>query len=130
MKKKVHIFLRVLIVCLSVNYTYGKTNLVCFVDPMIGSDYHGNVFVGASVPFGMVQLGPTNMSKGWHWCSGYHYSDSTIIGFAHTHLNGTGIGDLGDILIMPTTGKATTFKGTFSDLTKGYVSKFSHKDEK
>ena len=130
MKKKVHIFLRVLIVCLSVNYTYGKTNLVRFVDPMIGSDYHGNVFVGASVPFGMVQLGPTNMSKGWHWCSGYHYSDSTIIGFAHTHLNGTGIGDLGDILITPTTGKATTFKGTFSDLTKGYVSKFSHKDEK
>lgn len=101
-----------------------------FVDPMIGSDYHGNVFVGASVPFGMVQLGPTNMSKGWHWCSGYHYSDSTIIGFAHTHLNGTGIGDLGDILFMPTTGKPTTFKGTFSDLSKGYVSKFSHSHEK
>ncbi len=97
---------------------------------MIGSDYHGNVFVGASVPFGMVQLGPTNMSKGWHWCSGYHYSDSTIIGFAHTHLNGTGIGDLGDILIMPTTGKPTTSKGTFSDLSKGYVSKFSHSEEK
>lgn len=104
-------------------------DLTRFVDPMIGSDYHGNVFVGASVPFGMVQLGPTNMSKGWHWCSGYHYSDSTIIGFSHTHLNGTGIGDLGDILMMPTTGKPTTFKGTFSDLTKGYVSKFSHSDE-
>lgn len=100
-----------------------------YVDPMIGSDYHGNVFVGASVPFGMVQLGPTNMSKGWHWCSGYHYSDSTIIGFAHTHLNGTGIGDLGDILMMPTTGSPTTFKGTFDDLSKGYVSKFSHKEE-
>lgn len=100
-----------------------------FVDPMIGSDYHGNVFVGASVPFGMVQLGPTNMSKGWHWCSGYHFSDSTIIGFSHTHLNGTGIGDLGDILFMPTTGKPTTFKGTFDDLSKGYVSKFSHGDE-
>ncbi len=101
-----------------------------FVDPMIGTDYHGNVYVGASIPFGMVQLGPTNMSKGWHWCSGYHYSDSTIIGFAHTHLNGTGIGDLGDILIMPTTGKPTTFKSTFSDLSKGYVSKFSHSEEK
>ena len=100
-----------------------------YVDPMIGSDFHGNVFVGASVPFGMVQLGPTNMSKGWHWCSGYHFSDSTIIGFSHTHLSGTGIGDLGDILMMPTTGNATTFKGTFDDLSKGYVSKFSHDEE-
>ena len=101
-----------------------------FVDPMIGSDFHGNVFVGANVPFGMVQLGPTNMSKGWHWCSGYHYSDSTIIGFSHTHLSGTGIGDLGDILMMPTIGNPTTYKGTFSDLSKGYVSKFSHNEEK
>lgn len=100
-----------------------------FVDQMIGSDFHGNVFVGAGVPFGMVQLGPTNMSKGWHWCSGYHYSDSTIIGFSHTHLSGTGIGDLGDILMMPTTGQPTTFKGTFDDLSKGYVSKFSHDEE-
>lgn len=107
-----------------------KSNLIRFVDPMIGSDYHGNVFVGASVPFGMVQLGPTNMSKGWHWCSGYHYSDSTIIGFSHTHLNGTGIGDLGDVLFMPTIGKATTYKGNFEDLSAGYVSKFSHADEK
>lgn len=100
-----------------------------FVNPMIGSDYHGNVFVGASVPFGMIQPGPTNLTKGWQWCSGYHYSDSTIIGFAHTHLSGTGIGDLGDILVMPTTGTPTTFKGSFSDLSKGYVSKFSHSQE-
>lgn len=100
-----------------------------FVDPMIGSDFHGNVFVGASVPFGMIQPGPTNLTKGWKWCSGYHYSDSTIIGFAQTHLSGTGIGDLGDILIMPTTGTPTTFKGNFNDLTKGYVSKFSHSQE-
>jgi predicted alpha-1,2-mannosidase len=105
------------------------SGLTKFVDPMIGSDYHGNVFVGASVPFGMVQLGLTNMSKGWHWCSGYHYSDSTIIGFSHTHLNGTGIGDLGDILLMPVTGEPTTFKGDFKDLSKGYVSVFSHSDE-
>lgn len=104
-------------------------NPVRFVDPMIGSDYHGNVFVGASVPFGMVQLGPTNLSKGWHWCSGYHYSDSTIIGFSHTHLNGTGIGDLGDILFMPTTGTPETQKGSFDDLSKGYVSLFSHDEE-
>jgi predicted alpha-1,2-mannosidase len=111
------------------SFARGQKNMVRFVDPMIGSDYHGNVFIGASVPFGMVQLGPTNLSTGWHWCSGYHYSDSTIIGFSHTHLNGTGIGDLGDILLMPATGKVSTEKGTFSDLSLGYVSKFSHSDE-
>ena len=72
-----------------------------FVDPYIGSDYHGHVFVGANVPFGAVQLGPNNIVKGWDWCSGYHYSDSILVGFAHTHLSGTGIGDLGDILFMP-----------------------------
>src|SRR5689334_228560 len=71
--------------------------LTQYVDPYIGTGFHGHVFVGASVPFGAVQLGPTNISEGWDWCSGYHISDSTIIGFQHTHLSGTGIGDLGDI---------------------------------
>ena len=61
-----------------------------------------HVFVGASVPFGLVQLGPTQPVRGWDWCSGYHYSDSVIVGFSHTHLSGTGIGDLGDILFFPT----------------------------
>lgn len=75
-----------------------------FVDPYIGSDYHGHVFVGANVPFGGVQLGPNNPTQGWDWCSGYHYSDSLLIGFAHTHLSGTGIGDLGDIVFMPVSG--------------------------
>lgn len=72
-----------------------------YVDPLIGTGGHGHVFVGASVPHGMVQLGPNNATKGWDWCSGYHHSDSTIIGFAHTHLSGTGIADLGDISFMP-----------------------------
>ncbi|WP_320112234.1 GH92 family glycosyl hydrolase [Draconibacterium orientale] len=72
-----------------------------YVDPYIGSDYHGHVFVGANVPFGAVQLGPNNAQETWDWCSGYHYSDSVLIGFAHTHLSGTGIGDLGDLLFMP-----------------------------
>ena len=76
-------------------------NLSHFVDPYIGTGGHGHVFLGASVPFGAVQLGPTNRSQGWDWCSGYHYSDSTIVGFSHTHLSGTGIGDLGDISILP-----------------------------
>jgi predicted alpha-1,2-mannosidase len=78
-----------------------ETDFTKFVDPYIGSDYHGHVFVGASVPFGAVQLGPNNETQGWDWCSGYHYSDSILIGFAHTQLSGTGIGDLGDIIFMP-----------------------------
>ncbi|MCR5003956.1 MAG: hypothetical protein K5984_06270, partial [Bacteroidales bacterium] len=76
-------------------------DLTAFVDPMIGSGGHGHVFVGASVPFGMVQVGPTQMKDTWDWCSGYHCTDTLLIGFSHTHLSGTGIGDLGDILLMP-----------------------------
>lgn len=76
-------------------------NFTQFVDPYIGTGGHGHVFLGASVPSGAVQLGPTNRSEGWDWCSGYHYSDSTIVGFSHTHLSGTGIGDLGDISVLP-----------------------------
>src|ERR1700712_5497167 len=86
----------------------GAQNYTSFVDPMIGSGGHGHVFVGASVPFGAVQLGPDNIYKGWDWCSGYNYGDSLLIGFAHTHLSGTGIGDLADILIMPYTGSVKT----------------------
>lgn len=71
------------------------------VDPMIGSGGHGHVFVGASVPYGMVQLGPTQITRGWDWCSGYAYRDSIILGFSHTHLSGTGIGDLGDVMLLP-----------------------------
>jgi predicted alpha-1,2-mannosidase len=78
-----------------------ETDFAGFVDPYIGSDYHGHVFVGANVPFGAVQLGPNNETQGWDWCSGYHYSDSVLVGFAHTHLSGTGIGDLGDVVFMP-----------------------------
>lgn len=72
-----------------------------FVDPLIGSGGHGHVFVGANVPYGMVQVGPQQIRDSWDWCSGYQYSDTLVIGFSHTHLSGTGIGDLGDILLMP-----------------------------
>ena len=75
-----------------------------YVDTKIGSGGHGHVFVGASVPFGLVQLGPTSIPQQWDWCPGYHDSDSTVIGFSHTHLEGTGIGDLFDITVMPVTG--------------------------
>lgn len=100
-----------------------------YVDPYIGTGFHGHVFMGANVPFGAVQLGPTNISDGWDWCSGYHYSDSTIVGFAHTHLSGTGIGDLGDISFMPAIGDVKIRKGRLEDQKSGYYSLFSHKDE-
>ena len=103
-------------------------NVVQYVNPYIGTGGHGHVFLGANVPFGAVQLGPVNLSEGWDWCSGYNYSDSTIIGFSHTHLSGTGIGDLGDILIMPTTGDLIMNKGSLKN--PGNFSLFSHADEK
>ncbi|TSA36247.1 MAG: glycoside hydrolase family 92 protein [Porphyromonadaceae bacterium] len=74
-----------------------------YVDPFIGTAAHGHTFPGAVVPFGMVQLSPDNGRNGWDWCSGYNYSDSIIVGFSHKHLSGTGIGDLADILLQPTT---------------------------
>jgi predicted alpha-1,2-mannosidase len=104
-------------------------NLTQFVDPYIGTGFHGHVFVGANVPFGAVQLGPVNITEGWDWCSGYHYSDSTLIGFAHTHLSGTGIGDLGDILLMPVTGKYPIATGTVEKQDDGYMAKYKHADE-
>ncbi len=105
-------------------------SLTQYVDPYIGTGFHGHVFLGANVPFGGVQLGPTNLSQGWDWCSGYHYSDSTIVGFAHTHLSGTGIGDLGDVAVMPTTGPVRVRKGTLKNPASGFVSLFSHKEER
>lgn len=98
-----------------------------FVDPYIGSDYHGHVFVGANVPFGAVQLGPNNPTEGWDWCSGYHYSDSLLIGFAHTQLSGTGIGDLGDLLFMPVN---SGYKAVFTEENPmPWVAKYTHDDE-
>jgi predicted alpha-1,2-mannosidase len=104
--------------------------LTRYVDPYIGTGFHGHVFLGANVPFGAVQLGPTNITEGWDWCSGYHYSDSTIMGFSHTHLSGTGIGDLGDILFMPVTGTVTLKRGKPGQPGSGYYSLFSHTEEK
>ena len=86
--------------------------LIDYVDPKIGSGGHGHVFVGASVPYGMVQLGPTSLPQTWDWTSGYHDSDSTVIGFSHTHLSGTGIGDLFDVTIMPVVGEVNYKRGT------------------
>ena len=101
-----------------------------YVDPFIGTASHGHVFLGANVPFGAVQLGPNNLTQGWDWCSGYNYIDSTIYGFAHTHLSGTGIGDLGDIAVMPIVGNVTLAKGKAGQPQTGYYSLFSHDEEK
>ena len=72
-----------------------------YVNPWIGTGGHGHVFLGANVPFGLIQLGPTEYTRGWDWCSGYHISDSVLVGFGHMHLSGTGIGDLGDVSFLP-----------------------------
>src|SRR5574344_1485974 len=98
--------------------------LTQFVDPRIGTGGHGHVFLGANVPFGFVQLGPSQIVKGWDWCSGYHDSDSELVGFSHMHLNGTGIGDLGDVLIFPTINqnRKSTFSHQNETARPGYYS--------
>ncbi|MDR1810307.1 MAG: GH92 family glycosyl hydrolase [Prevotella sp.] len=100
-----------------------------YINPHIGTGGHGHVFMGASVPFGMVQLGPTNITEGWDWTSGYHVSDSTVWGFTHTHLSGTGIGDLCDIALMPVVGDVALGKGNKDEPLSGQYSLFSHKRE-
>ena len=95
-----------------------------FVNPFIGTGGHGHTFPGATTPFGMVQLSPdTRIDGSWDGCSGYHYSDSVIYGFSHTHLNGTGCSDFGDIMLMPTMGDPSLDN-------KVYSSNFSHANEK
>ena len=94
------------------------------VNPFIGTGGHGHTFPGATVPYGMVQLSPdTRIDGSWDGCGGYHYDDNTIYGFSHTHLNGTGVSDYGDIMLMPTMGEPS-----FDN--KIYSSAFSHTNEK
>ncbi|MCD9014839.1 GH92 family glycosyl hydrolase [Parachryseolinea silvisoli] len=95
---------------------------VDLVDPFIGTGGHGHTFPGATVPYGMVQLSPDTRLNGWDACSGYHSSDQAILGFSHTHLSGTGIGDYGDILFMPTTGVQLLTQGTAETPDAGYCS--------
>jgi predicted alpha-1,2-mannosidase len=110
-------------------YASDRTNPLCYVDPFIGTGGHGHTFPGATTPFGMIQLSPSNDAKAWDWCSGYHYSDSILKGFAHTHLSGTGLAGLGDILLMPTVGPVKVNPGTEQDPDSGYRSRFSHHKE-
>ena len=107
-----------------------QDRLTDFVDPFIGTAYHGHTYPGAAYPFGQIQLSPDNGTQGWDWCSGYHYSDSTLAGFSHLHLSGTGIGDLADISFLPVT-VPVTFKDRESnaDFVKRYSGKYNHKEE-
>ena len=105
-----------------------------YVDPRIGTGDHGHVFLGANVPFGMVNAGPTQIEEGWDWCSGYHESGTKIIGFAQTHLSGTGCSDLGDVSIMPAVkdlplsreGLATPYSHDNEQARPGYYSVLLH----
>ncbi len=100
-----------------------------FVKIAIGTGGHGHTYPGATVPFGMVQLSPDTYNDGWDWCSGYHYSDNSIMGFSHTHLSGTGASDMLDFLLMPGTGPSKIFPGSRQNPGEGYRSRFSHEEE-
>ncbi len=98
-----------------------------YVNPFIGTGGHGHTYPGAAHPFGMMQLSPDSRLEGWDGCGGYHYSDSIIYGFSHTHLSGTGVPDYADVLLMPTTGELLLNNG--ADGAAGYKSTFSHDNE-
>ena len=123
MNKKSLLFVPVLSLCLASCGSSQKgqemEDLTQFVDPRIGTGGHGHVFYGANVPYGFIQLGPTSIPQSWDWVSGYHVSDSTVIGFPHTHLSGTGIGDLHDINVMPVVGEVTYSRGDASSYKTG-----------
>ena len=104
-----------------------EKQLIDYVNPFIGTGGHGHTYPGATSPFGMVQLSPDTRLEGWDGCGAYHYSDSVIYGFSHTHLSGTGISDYADVLLMPTTGELLLNNG--ADGTGGYGSSFSHDNE-
>jgi predicted alpha-1,2-mannosidase len=113
-----------LLVLLSLRLPAQEADYTPYVKPMVGTGGHGHTFPGAVVPFGMVQLSPDTRNDGsWDGCSGYHYSDSLIYGFSHTHLSGTGCSDYGDILLMPTLKKPAWDRAA-------YPARFSHKGEK
>ena len=100
-----------------------------YVNPFIGTGDHGHTFPGAIVPHGMIQPSPDTRIYQWDACSGYHYSDSTINGFSHTHLSGTGCGDYGDVLLMPTVGEQQYEQEPLDSQCKAYASGFSHENE-
>ena len=115
-----------LAVCFSVTAAIAATqNLTQYVNQYVGTGGHGHTFMGANVPFGLVQLGPTEPTRGWDWCSGYYYDDDELIGFGHMHLSGTGIGCLGDVAFLPVKDfkqTSTRFKHEAEKVHPGYYS--------
>ena len=115
-----------LAVCFSVIAATAATqNLTQYVNQYVGTGGHGHTFMGANVPFGLVQLGPTEPTRGWDWCSGYYYDDDELIGFGHMHLSGTGIGCLGDVAFLPVKDfkqTSTRFKHEAEKVHPGYYS--------
>ena len=108
----------------------GGERLTDFVNPFIGTDYHGHTYPGAAWPHGQIQLSPDNGTEGWDWCSGYHYSDSVIAGFSHLHLSGTGIGDLADISFLPVGSEVVFRKNEGNkDFVARHAGKFRHENE-
>ncbi|BDD12769.1 alpha-1 2-mannosidase (plasmid) [Fulvitalea axinellae] len=130
MKLRIH-FLTALFAAFLMACSSGpKTNFSDYVDPFIGTGGHGHTFPGATRPFALVQLSPDTGIRGWDWCSGYHASDNSIMGFSHTHLSGTGGPDLGDIMFMPTVGDVKIVAGSKENPDEGYRSRFSKAKEK
>lgn len=119
-------FLLTAIIGLFTTCTEPQLHPVDHVDPFIGTGFHGHTYPGATVPYGAIQLSPDTRKGNWDACSGYHYSDSTIIGFSHTHLSGTGCIDLGDILFHPTTQEPLPLENDY--IFRPHL--FSHRDEK
>ena len=106
-----------------------EVDYAALVNPKIGSGGHGHVFVGANVPFGMTQVGPTSITQEWDWCSGYHDSENSVIGFSHTHLSGTGCGDLFDVTLMPVVGDVPFGRGRLGDYSTGFWSEADRTQE-
>ena len=134
-------FFLILFILHSSLFTLHSRSVIDYVNPIIGTNGMGHTFPGACAPFGIVQLSPETdtiphnvdgryQGKVYEYCAGYQHKDKTIVGFSHTHLSGTGHSDLGDILIMPTTGRIRTNPGTADNPEGGYRSRFSHDTEK
>lgn len=132
----------ILLLLISLNtMAQNKNDLIKYINPLIGTERMGHTFPGATVPFGSVQLSPETdtipmlvdgkyQKRVYEYCAGYQYEDKTIVGFTHTHFNGTGHSDLGDFLIMPTIGELQLNPGTADDPESGFRSVFSHNNEK
>ena len=123
-KKSFYLFVLLLSAITSISYASDE-RLTKFVNPYIGTGGHGHVFLGANVPFGLVQAGPTEPTRGWDWCSGYHYSDSVLLGFSQMHLSGTGVGELGDITLLPvfkSSQRSFLFSHNNEEVKPGYYS--------